>query len=197
MPVFNIVYFWLGAREQKEAKLLRKSMHAITEQMHSMMRRSEDAETANHNTIHGLSSLLSGLCKMDRTPFRLTLPGLVPVTRSELSSTMESELVVLELQDCSLGDKGALEVCDALNTFVTEEARRHKAVTNLRKKRNRVRMSETKTTKSSVGEVVEEEEKEEGGGGGEYLFLILDDIIIFFLPLTLIIDFYICYFWLF
>ena len=149
------------SREQKEAKLLRKSMHAITERMHTMMRRCEDAETANRNTIHGLSSIVSGLCKMDRTPFRLTLPGLVPLTKSELSSTMESELVVLELQDCSLGDKGALEVADALNTFVTEEAQRQKAVVDLRKRRNRVRMGKETKKETKEGHEGKEGDKKE------------------------------------
>ena len=41
-------------REQREAKLLRKKMHGTTENMHTMMRRCEDAEVANRNTVHAL-----------------------------------------------------------------------------------------------------------------------------------------------
>ena len=62
--------------------------------------------------------------------------GLIPVTRSELmrsGSELESEMIVVDLQDCSLGDGGALEFVKSLNIFITQEAEKHSAVLNLRK----------------------------------------------------------------
>ena len=59
------------------------------------------------------SCLLSNLSKMDRTPFRLNSSSLVPVTRSELvrnGSDLGNELITIELQDCSLGNQGGLEI---------------------------------------------------------------------------------------
>ena len=142
------------AREEREAKQLRKKMHNTTENMHTMMRRCEDAEVANRNTVHALSSLVASLSKMDRTPFRLEIPGLIPMTNSDMSrSTLKNELVVLELQDCSLGDHGALAVVDALNAFVTQEAERHSAVLDLKKRtKGAVKMSDD--GKSNVGSTV-------------------------------------------
>jgi hypothetical protein len=101
------------AKEQRDGKELTRKMHATTEKMHTMLRRCEDSEIANRNTVHAFSCLLSNLSKMDRTPFRLNSSSLVPVTRSELvrnGSDLANELITIELQDCSLGNQGGLEI---------------------------------------------------------------------------------------
>jgi hypothetical protein len=143
------------AKEKREAKELRDKMHQTTENMHTMLRRCEDSEIANRNTIHALSSLISNLSKMDRTPFRLNTSGpglglgLVPYARNELiksGSKLESEMIIIELQDCSLGDKGGLEIMKALNVFITEESEKHAAVLDLKKKRMPTTVSAEATT---------------------------------------------------
>ena len=82
--------------------------------------------------------MVASLSKMDRTPFHLEIPSLIPLTNTEMNTELESELVVIELQDCSLGDAGALAVANALNAFVTQEAKRASAVIDLRKKKNAI-----------------------------------------------------------
>ncbi len=120
------------AREARQAKDLRAKMHATTERMHTMMRRCEDAETASRNTAHAFSRLLASLHLLDRTPFR-ALPSVAGSGGGGGGGLRDvPDVLVLELQDCSLGDNGALAVADALNAFVSLEAEKHDAVTTLR-----------------------------------------------------------------
>ena len=117
------------AREARESKSLRAKMHTMAESMHSMMRECEDAKVASRNTVHAFSCLVSRLGLFDRTPFRVAKTGSSTKGRE---NDIEENTVAFELQDCSLGDDGALAVAGALNAFVTREAEKQSAVKNVR-----------------------------------------------------------------
>lgn len=113
------------AKEAREGKELRAKMHSMAESMHQMMRECEDARIASRNTIYAFSCLVSGLGMFDRTPFKIA------VSESSLEGKeKDDDLVVLALQDCNLGDEGALSVATALDVFTSREAKKQSAVKN-------------------------------------------------------------------
>jgi hypothetical protein len=124
------------AREARESKDVRAKLHAMAESMHAMMRRCEDANIASRNTVHAFSRLVSGLGLFDRTPFRVldtvVSSGSAGSSRHSVANSQAENVVMFELQDCSLGDEGALAVVGALNAFVSKEAEKQSAVKNTR-----------------------------------------------------------------
>lgn len=133
------------AKEAREAKELRSKMHKVTEEMHHLLRRAQDAETASRNTAFCVAKLISRMFLLDRTPFTVAMQsqtGALPL------GAAPGEIMVIDMQDCGLGDEGSLNLAEALNSFVAIEAEREEAVQRMRSRN--LGMSDGSSPSSSV-----------------------------------------------